>query len=162
MTRFYAETDLEIGLALTEPTDQLAYFLSFAVAERYGAQHDLARAANLIKIRHKVDMNPLLNFVDRNVEGPQERKAFTETSWQDPERLARTIRATLDAIADDEKVAAYLSDYSEVVPKLEELWELCLSALEGGCRVRLSFDLEAEGLKTPEVFGEEATNNGAA
>ena len=156
MTRFYAETHPDIGQELREPTDQLAYFLSFAVAERYGAQHDLAKAANLIKIRHKVDMNPLLNFVDRQVEGPQERKAFEETSWQEPERLARSIRATLDAIEADAKVASYLAGYSQVVPKLEELWELCLAAMESGAEVRLSFDLESEGLKEPLVFGEES------
>jgi hypothetical protein len=162
MTRFYAETDPDIGHGLNEPTDQLAYFLSFAVAERYGAQHDLAKAANLVKIRHKVDMNPLLNFVDRQVEGPQERRAFEETSWQDPERLAQSIRATLEAIEGDEKAAAYLGEYLDVVPKLEELWELCLSAMEVGAQVRLSFDLEAEGLKQPIVFGDEAqSDNGA-
>lgn len=158
MTRFYADTDPDIGRPLSEPTSQLAYFLSFAVAERYGAQHELAKAANLVKIRHKIDMNPLLNFVDRNVEGPQERRAFAETSWQDPERLAQSIRATLDAIETDEKVEAYLADYPEVVPKLEELWEICLSALEAGSQVRLSFDLEAGRLKEPLVFGDEPQN----
>jgi hypothetical protein len=155
MTRFYAETNPDIGQSLSEPTDQLAYFLSFAVAERYGAQHHLAKAANLIKIRHKVDMNPLLNFVDRQVEGPQERRAFEETSWQDPERLAKSIRSTLDAMEADARVSDYLVQYPEVVAKLEELWEVCLAAMEAGAQVRLSFDLEAEGLKTPQVFGGE-------
>ncbi|MEX2237873.1 MAG: hypothetical protein WEB00_10095 [Dehalococcoidia bacterium] len=154
MTRFYAETDPAIGDRLTEPTDQLAYFLSFAVAERYGAQHDLARAANLIKIRHKVDMNTLLNFIDRNVETAQELEAFQNAAWQEPEPLANTVRSVIDVIGSDEKVAALLEPYPQVVPSLEELFEICLSAMENGALVRLSFDLEPPELKEPQVFGD--------
>lgn len=155
VTRFYAETDTDdADRGLTEPTDQLAYFLSFAVAERYGAQHELSRAANLIKIQHRVDMNPLLNFVDRNVQAPQERQAFEVTSWQDPEKLANSVQGVLDVIRAEPKVREYLAGYEDIVPRLEELFEICLNALESGARIRLSFDLETGPLKQPLVFGE--------
>jgi hypothetical protein len=157
MTRFYVDTDADepYPVGLNEPTDQLTYFLSFAVAERYGAQHELSKAANLIKIKHRVDMNPILNFVDRNVEGPQERLAFERTSWQDPERLANCVRAVIEAIGADEKVRGYLAGYAEIVPRLEELFEVCLWAMENGARVRLSFEMEAGPLKEPVVIPDE-------
>ena len=158
MTRFYIDTDSDepCPFALREPTDELTYFLSFAVAERYGAQHDLAKAANLIKIRHRVDMNPLLNFVDRRVETAQDRAAFERGAWQDPEPLAGCIQRVLSLLGSDEKIAAYLAEYPLVAPRLEDIFEVCLWAMEHGARVRLSFDLEAESLKTPLVVGDDS------
>ena len=45
-------------------TADIVYFISFAHTERYGADHPLAKAAAVIKRKHRISMAPLLTFAD--------------------------------------------------------------------------------------------------
>jgi hypothetical protein len=53
-------------------TAPLVYFMSFAVAERYGALHPLAQAASLLRRQLRVDISPLMRFTSALPEGPED------------------------------------------------------------------------------------------
>jgi len=53
----------DLPVAFGGDTAPLVYFLSFAFAARYGAQHELTKASLLLRGgEHKIDLKPLLTF----------------------------------------------------------------------------------------------------
>src|SRR5579885_3125014 len=64
------------------PTADLVYFLSFAVAERYGATHELSAVARVLRDRTPNDtLRPLLTFAEENPDDVEDR-ADMERIWQ--------------------------------------------------------------------------------
>jgi len=126
--------------AFAGDTAPLVYFLSFAFAARYGAQHELALAAVLLRDKHKVDLKPLLTFADHAAEDEADRKEL-ERLWQNAAPLAESCRRAVEAIDADEAVREQLVGYPTLRERIEELGRIALRAAERGERVRLTFEM---------------------
>src|SRR6185437_4535637 len=106
MSTLYFETDATepCPIGFGGPTDMLVYFLSLAFSTRYGAQHDLARLALTLRGAHKIDLDPLTTFADREVEVEADAREL-ERVWQPAAPLAETVRAVNAVLAGgDEEV----------------------------------------------------------
>src|SRR6185437_3116397 len=106
MSTLYFETDATepcpIGFA--GPTDMLVYFLSLAFSTRYGAQHDLARLALILRGVHKIDLDPLTTFADRDVEVEADVDAIVAGAPGLRERLVDLQRMAEWAVAREARV----------------------------------------------------------
>ena len=141
--RLYVEFDAAEACPLAFEGDPaiVLYFASWAFSLRFGAQHELAQAAQRIQQRHKVELRPLLRYADRAVEDEADRRELKRV-WQEPGPLAACCRAVADAIASgDEPLTALLEGYDDLAPRLGELAAMCDWAEAQGARGRLSFDL---------------------
>jgi hypothetical protein len=122
-------------------TDVLVYFLSLAFSTRYGAQHDLARLALLLRGEHKIDLEPLTTFADRDVEVDADAREL-ERVWQDAAPLAATLRAVVAALDDgDPRIAELTAGAPDLRARLGDLLAMAEWAEDRGERVRLSFEL---------------------
>jgi hypothetical protein len=119
---------------------ELTYFLSFAVAERYGAQHELAEASGILKRQSRINLGPLLQFGDAHVENEEEREDL-EKLWQDPKRVGEAARQVVDAVAKSAKLQTLLAEFPDLVVQLEELAEIADWADEKGAKLRLTYAL---------------------
>ena len=69
-------------------SDQLVHFLSFAVAERYGATHDLSGVARILRAQSRHDaLRPLLTFAEDNPADADDRRDMDQI-WQDAAPVA--------------------------------------------------------------------------
>ena len=94
MTELIVELDPpgDSPVAFAGDTAPLVYFLSFAFAARYGSQHELTKAALLLRGgEHKLDLKPLLTFADRAAEEPLDKREL-ERAWQDAAPLGEIAR----------------------------------------------------------------------
>src|SRR3990172_363172 len=119
-------------------TAPLVYFLSFAFAARYGAQHELSLATGLLRDKHKIDIKPLLTFADHAAEDEADRREL-ERLWQDAAPLAESCRRVVEAIDADEAVREQLRDELTLRDLLDELGRIAARAAAEGRRVRLTF-----------------------
>jgi hypothetical protein len=120
----------------------LVYFLSFAFAARYGAQHELTKAALLLRGgEHKIDLRPLLTFADRDVEDPSDDDELRRV-WQDAAPLAACCRRVVEAIDADAAVRELLADFPALRGLIEELGRIASRAAERGARIRLTYTME--------------------
>jgi hypothetical protein len=118
------------------------YFLSFAFATRYGAQHELAKAALLLRGgAHKIDLRPLLTFADRDAGGDPADQRELERVWQDAAPLADCCRRVVAAIDADPAVREQLAAVPTLRDRIEELGRIATWAANRGARVRLTFTL---------------------
>ncbi len=142
MTALIVETTAEEQppFELSNSGAELTYFLSFAVAERYGAQHDLAQAAGVLKRQSRINLGPLLQFGDARVENEQEREDL-EKLWQDPGRVAEAARQVVDAVAKSAKLQTLLAEFPDLVVQLEELAEIADWAAQQSSKLRLTYEL---------------------
>ena len=125
-----------------DDTSPLVYFLSFAFAARYGAQHELARAALLLRGGdHQIDLKPLLTFADRAVDDPADRREL-ERVWQDAAPLADCCRRAVAAIDDDPAIREQLREFPTLRDRIEELGRMAAWAAEREARVRLTYTME--------------------
>ena len=125
----------------TGDTAQLLYFLSFAAAERYGAQHELAQAAQILRHRFKISLSPLLNFTTAQAEDEDDHRDL-ERAWQDPAPLAEACRRVLEALwSGHQEISRALADYPEIAPRLAEMERIASWAAAEGCRIRLLYSL---------------------
>ncbi len=123
-------------------TAPLVYFLSFAFAARYGAQHELTKAALLLRGgAHKIDLRPLLTFADREAEDPADRREL-ERAWQDAAPLAECCARVVAAIDADASVREQLADFSTLPGLIEELGRTAARAAQRGARVRLTYTMD--------------------
>ncbi len=143
MTRLVVELDPpgEPPAAFGGDSAALVYFLSFAFATRYGAQHELSKATALLRDTHKVDLKPLLTFADRAAEDEADR-AELERLWQDAAPLAECCRAAVAAIDADAAVEELLADFPELRDRIDDLARIASWAAAEGRRVRLTFEME--------------------
>ena len=122
-------------------TSDLVYFLSWAFATRYGANHELSLAALVLRGEFKVDLSPLLTFADRNVEDEAD-SAELERVWQEPEPFAETCKQVAAALASGERrLAALQEEYPLLRRNIEELGRIAAWAAARHVRVRLTYDL---------------------
>jgi hypothetical protein len=122
-------------------TAPLVYFLSFAFAARYGAQHELTKAALLMRGgAYKIDLKPLLTFADRDAEEPLDEREL-ERAWQDAAPLAECCRSVVAAIDADESIRELLADFPTLRDRIDELGRIAASAAERGAKIRLTFEL---------------------
>ncbi|MDZ4278404.1 MAG: hypothetical protein U1B78_04625, partial [Dehalococcoidia bacterium] len=123
-------------------TAPLVYFLSFAFAGRYGAQHELTKASMLLRGgEHKIDLKPLLTFADRDAEEEADRRELDRV-WQDAGPLAECCRRAVEAIDADPAARELLAEFPTLRDRLEELGRIASWAAERGSRVRLTYTME--------------------
>ena len=129
-------------VAFASDTAPLVYFLSFAFAARYGAQHELTKAALLMRGGdHKLDLKPLLTFADRDAEEPLDQRDL-ERAWQDAAPLAECCRLVVAAIDADEAIRKQLAEFPTLRDLLEDLARIAQRASERGQRVRLTYTMD--------------------
>ncbi len=122
-------------------TAPLVYFLSFAFAARYGAQHELSIVTGLLRDKHKIDLKPLLTFADHAAEDEADRQEL-ERLWQDAGPLAECCRRVVQAIEADEAIREQLGDFLTLRERIEELGRMASWAAAVGRRVRLTYSME--------------------
>ena len=127
--------------AFAGDTAPLVYFLSFAFAARYGAQHELTQAALLLRGgAHKIDLKPLLTFADRDTDEPADQREL-ERVWQDAAPLAECCRRVAAAIDADAAVREQLADFPTLRDRIDELGRIAAWAAETGRRLRLTYEM---------------------
>ncbi len=131
----------EPPLSFGGETASLVYFLSFAFAARYGAQHELSLGTALLRDKHKINLKPLLTFADSAVEDEADKQEL-ERLWQDGAPLAECCRRVGEAIDADSAVREQLADYPTLRERIKELGRIASWAAETGRRVRLTFALD--------------------
>ncbi len=119
-------------------TAPLVYFMSFAAAERFGAQHELAQAASLLKRQLKIDLTPLLRFSSAEVEDASDVEEL-EALWQDALPLAEAATRVADALRSHPRLRELVAPYSGLADRLEELAAIARWAAEQGARIRLTY-----------------------
>jgi hypothetical protein len=138
---FEADAGGACPVAFGGPTDVLVYFLSFAFSTRYGAQHELARLALLLRSRWKIDLAPLTTFADRELEVEADRREL-ERVWQDAAKLAETLRKTVEVLdSGDPQVGELTAATPDLRDRLDDLRRMAEWAAGQGARARLSFTL---------------------
>ena len=145
------DADEACPVAFEGASSVVLYFASWAFSLRFGAQHELARAASRIETLHKVALRPLLRYADRRVEDEADRREL-QRMWQDPAALAECCRAVAAATtAGDRQLDELLEGYEDLAPRLGELAAMCDWGAAQGAHVRLSFDL---GEPAPPATGD--------
>jgi len=142
MTMILVETTAQepCPLDFRGDTAPLVYFMSFAAAERYGAQHELAQAAAILKRQMKIDLSPLLRFSSAEPEGPEDLDEL-ERLWQEPGPLAQTAAQAAEAIRLTPRLQELTADFPGLADRLQELAEIARWAAAQGARVRLTYIL---------------------
>ncbi len=132
----------EAPVAFAGDSAPLVYFLSFAFAARYGAQHELTKAALLLRGGdHKIDLKPLLTFADRDAEEPLDKREL-ERAWQDAAPLAECCRLVVAAIDADAAIREQLVAFPTLRERIDDLARIAASAAERGQRVRLTYTMD--------------------
>ena len=132
----------EPPLGFAGDTAPLVYFLSFAFAARYGAQHELTKASLLLRGGdHQIDLKPLLTFADREADDPADQRELQRV-WQDAAPLAECCRRVVTAIDADAAIREELRDSPTLRDRIEELGRIASWAAERGARLRLTYTME--------------------
>lgn len=141
--RFFVEFETNEGCPFAFQNDPtvVLFFVSWAFSAQYGGQHELARAAGILRERHGVDLQPLLRYADRNVESRADQLEL-ERSWQPAVELAACARAVAAGWEHpDEALAPLIAGYEHLAARLRELAAMCDWGASRNARVRMSFDL---------------------
>lgn len=118
----------------------LVYFLSFAVAERYGATHDLAVVARTLRQQHAVNLRPLLSFAEDNAPDPDDQRDMDQI-WQESGPVRDSARAAAAAIRSSPSLQELAKEFPALVDGLEELGRIAAEYADRGSRLRLLFRL---------------------
>ena len=143
MTAFFFETDgaEQCPIGFGGDAAVLVYFLSLAFSKRYGSQHDLSKLAVLLRLEHKIDLDPLTTFADRRVEVEADERELARV-WQPAGPLASTLRQVVGVIdAGDQRVSALMAETPELSARLRELLLMVEWAEGRDARVRMTFEL---------------------
>ncbi len=144
MPKLFVDLDpaLPDAPAFAGDTSDLVFFLSWAYSARFGASHELALAAQVLRNDLGIDLRPLLNYADRDVEEDLDREAL-DRAWQDAAPVAAAAQAVADALDDrDDRLAAVRRDFPALRDRLADLARIATVAAEQGARIRLSYRLE--------------------
>src|SRR5947209_1626995 len=118
------------------PTDDLVYFLSFAVAERYGATHDLSGLAKILRSRLPGDsLRPLLTFAEEGGEDEQDR-ADMERIWQPAQPVAEAAAWAAAEIRSSERLQGLAAGFPELLPRLDDVARIAGWSAERNAEVR--------------------------
>ncbi|HWO93647.1 MAG TPA: hypothetical protein VNL92_02690 [Dehalococcoidia bacterium] len=127
-----------LPLSFSGESSDLVWFLSFAAVEQYGSQHELSKAATVLRHKHKVRLRPLLRFTAHDDDDAEE----LERAWQDPAPLADVARRIAGLLeGDDRELAAYTKDFPGLADQLRELASLADVAAERGAQIRMTYEL---------------------
>lgn len=119
----------------------LVYFLSFAFAARYGAQHALTKASMLLRQgEDKIDLKPLLTFADRAIENEADR-AELERVWQEAAPLAECCRRVVAKIDAEASIREELAEFPALRGLIDELADIAARAADASARIRLSYEM---------------------
>ncbi len=143
MPSFFFETDAADPCPVAFGADAavLVYFLSLAFSVRYGSQHELSRLALLLRGEYKIDLGPLTTFADRDVEVEADARELDRV-WQDAAPLAATLDRVIATLeAGDERIAALIAEFPDLVDRLRDLHRMTAWAAGRGARVRMTFEL---------------------
>src|SRR5712691_2671766 len=114
MSRLIVETSVpEPAPEFAGPSNDLIAFLSFVVAERYGALHPLSAAANVLRKRLRIDLRPLMEFGDAEPEDEEDERSLRRL-WQAPRPLAESALAVASALRTDEQLAGLVRDFPAI------------------------------------------------
>lgn len=116
----------------------IVYFISFAHAERYGADHPLAKATSVLKRKLGIKLGPLLNYADARTENADEEEHL-ERIWQDPAGIEQCALQVADALQKAPAVAGMTDTLPELPDRLRELAEMAAWAKEQGAKMRLTY-----------------------
>jgi hypothetical protein len=119
-------------------TAPLVYFMSFAAAERFGAQHELAQAASLLKRQLKIDLTPLLRFSSAEVEDASDVEEL-DALWQDALPLAEAASRVAEALRSHPRLRELVAPYPGLADRLDELAAIARWAADQGARIRLTY-----------------------
>ena len=142
MPALYVESDApEMGpFEFHGDAQPLLALLSFGVAEPFGTQHPLTEFVRRLKRAHKIDVEPLLTFYDRDTEDAED-EAKLAAAWQSAEALRDCLGAMRAVLASDEATAALLSEEPALPELLVQLQHMAEWAADRAARIRLSFSL---------------------
>jgi len=119
----------------------LVYFLSFAYAGRFGAQHELSLLALSLQTDFHINLKPLLTFADREVEEPIDEETL-EAAWQEAAPLAKCCFAVVDAVdTGDEHLQASVKDYPRLLDRIAELGGIAAWADRRRARIRITYSM---------------------
>ena len=145
--RFFVEFDLseQCPLGFLDDPVIVLFFQSWAFSLRFGADHELAKAAAHLTRELKIELKPLLKYADRDVETAADAQELNR-SWQPAVDLASCARAVA-AVWErpDATLAPLVAGYEQLAPRLRELAAMCDWAAARDTRVRMSFDLREGG-----------------
>jgi hypothetical protein len=123
------------------PTADLVYFLSFAVAERYGATHELSAVARVLRERPPRDqLRPLLTFAEEN-RGDEDDRADMERIWQPAGPVAEAAAWATREIRASPRLLGLIEGFPDLLPRLDDLARIAAWSAERGGEIRLLFRL---------------------
>ncbi|MCK9486625.1 MAG: hypothetical protein M0R73_07980 [Dehalococcoidia bacterium] len=145
---FSPEPEPASPVQFTDDPAIILFFISWAYSAEMGGTHELALAASHLRRQLKVDLKPVYQYADRNVDTPQDRMEL-ERSWQPAADLARAATEIAEHWEHpDDTLAPLIEGYQHLAPRLRELAAMCEWAVQHAgpeapaVRVRMSFDLE--------------------
>jgi hypothetical protein len=136
-------------------TSDLVHFLSFAVAERYGATHELSGVAKVLRSRAgpveppstaaragaQVDrLRPLLTFAEDNPGDADDRRDM-ENIWQPAGPVAEAAAWSAAEIRASPLLLDLVAGFPNLVPRLNDLATIAAWSAERGAEIRLLFRL---------------------
>jgi hypothetical protein len=124
------------------PTSDLVYFLSFAVAERFGSTHDLSGVARVLRSRAMEQsrgdqLRPLLNFAE---DDPDERQDM-ENMWQPARPVADAAAWTAEEVRGSKRLLELVAGFPELLPRLDDLTTIAAWSADRDAEIRLLFRL---------------------
>ena len=123
-------------------SSDLVYFLSWAFAARYGGSHELSLASLVLRGEFKIDLKPLLNFADREVEEDSDAEML-DKAWQEAAPLAECCKAIVSAFeSGDRRLEDLQREYPALKNRIAELGSMARHAAENGSRIRVTYTLE--------------------
>ena len=121
-------------------TSDLVYFLSFAVAERYGATHELSGVAKILRGEMAPNLRALLTFAEDNP-GDAADLSDMEQIWQDAAPVAAAARWVASEIQASSVLLQLTQEFPRLVASLQELAGIADWTAARGGRVRMLFRL---------------------
>ena len=117
------------------------HFLSFAVAERYGATHDLSGVARILRAQSRHDaLRPLLTFAEDNPADADDRRDMDQI-WQDAAPVAEAARWAAAQIRGSKVLRQLVGEFPRLPDQLDDLARLADWSAERRARIRLLFRL---------------------
>ena len=132
------DTDQVCPINFLGDSSDIVFFISFAYSERYGSDHDLARASSYLKRKLNIKLTPLLTFGDACVDDQEEASAL-ESLWQEAEGLAHCCHRVSEAITETSHLKDLTKEFPELPERLAELAEMADWAAVKLARVRLTY-----------------------
>ncbi len=122
------------------PTGDLVYFLSFAVAERYGATHELSGVARILRERSSRALRPLLTFAEDNAADAEDRDDM-ERIWQPAAPVAEAADWVANELRASPRLQELSAGFPDLLPRLDDLARIAAWSAERGSEIRLLFRL---------------------